>query len=150
MNALFAFLHHVAAFTLVSALVVQFVQLRGELSLESARRLRVADRIYGAAAGAVLVLGLVRAFAYEKGISYYLHSAPFWGKVALFLIIGCISIYLTVEFSSWKKALDQGVIPVVSKSKLQTMHKVIHFELAGILLLLFCAALMAKGIGYWG
>ena len=38
MSTLFAFLHHLAAFTLVSAIAIEFVLLRGELTLWSARR----------------------------------------------------------------------------------------------------------------
>ena len=41
MIVLFAFLHHLAAFVLVAAIAVEFVLLRGELTLWSARRLQV-------------------------------------------------------------------------------------------------------------
>ena len=47
MTSLFAFLHHLAAFTLVAALAVEFVLLRGELTLARARQILSADRIYG-------------------------------------------------------------------------------------------------------
>ena len=43
MTVLFAFLHHLAAFTLVSALALEFVLVRQELTLANARRLHVAD-----------------------------------------------------------------------------------------------------------
>lgn len=39
MSTLFAFLHHLAAFTLVAAIAVEFVLLRGELSTSVARRI---------------------------------------------------------------------------------------------------------------
>ena len=51
MAALLAFLHHVAAFVLVSALVVEFMLVRDELNVRNARRLQVADLVYGIAAG---------------------------------------------------------------------------------------------------
>lgn len=38
MSTLFAFLHHRAAFTLVSALAVEFILIGQELSLAAARR----------------------------------------------------------------------------------------------------------------
>ena len=78
--ALFAFLHHVAAFTLVAALAVEFVLIREEITLPAARRLLLADLVYGAAAGSVLAVGLLRVFFFEKGPYYYLHSAPFIAK----------------------------------------------------------------------
>jgi putative membrane protein len=150
MAALFAFLHHVAAFALVAALVVEFVLIRGELTVESARKIVRFDAVYGAAAGLVLVIGLLRVFYFEKGAAYYFHSAPFLAKLALFAAIGLLSIVPTLEFLSWRKALAQGQVPVTDPRKLRTMRSIIHYELAGVVLLLACAALMTRGIGYAG
>ena len=47
MSTLFAFFHHVAAFTLVSALAVEFVLIRQELTLANARRLPIVDAVTG-------------------------------------------------------------------------------------------------------
>jgi putative membrane protein len=66
MIVLFAFLHHLAAFTLVAAVALEFVLLRGELTLWSARRLQVADMILGLAAGVLLIVGLVRVVWLER------------------------------------------------------------------------------------
>jgi putative membrane protein len=71
MSALFAFLHHIAAFALVAALTVEFVLLRDELTLNSARRIAFADLAFGIAAGVVFVAGLLRVFYLEKGAGYY-------------------------------------------------------------------------------
>ena len=62
MTTLFAFLHHVAACTLVSALAVALVLLRQELTLAVARRLPIADAVLGVSAGILLVVGLLRVF----------------------------------------------------------------------------------------
>ena len=62
MTALFAFLHHLCAFTLVSAVAIEFTLIRGELTLSSARRLQVTDMVLGIVAGALLVIGLLRVF----------------------------------------------------------------------------------------
>lgn len=143
---LFAFLHHLAAFTLVSALVVEFVLVRDELTIRSARKLQRADRIFGIAAGLVLILGLLRVFYFEKGASYYASSTPFIAKASLFVAVGLLSIYPTLEFLSWSKALKQGQTPVVSDRKMGSIRSVIHLELAGVVLLILCAVLMAKGV----
>ena len=55
MTVLFAFLHHLAAFTLVAAIAIEFVLLRGELTLWTARRLQVTDAMLGGAATVLLV-----------------------------------------------------------------------------------------------
>jgi hypothetical protein len=47
MSTLFAFLHHLCAFTLVSAVAIEFALIRQELTLASARRLQVTDLVLG-------------------------------------------------------------------------------------------------------
>src|SRR5882757_2711932 len=104
MTVVFAFLHHLAAFTLVAAVAIEFVLLRGELTLWAARRLQATDAILGAAATALLVVGLARVFWFEKGPAYYFHSHAFLTKFALFIVVGLLSIVPTLEFLSWRKA----------------------------------------------
>ena len=150
MAALLAFLHHVAAFTLVSAFAIEFVLIRHELTLKNARALLVADLVAGASAGAVLVVGLLRVFFFEKGAAYYFHSVPFLAKLTLFMLVALLSIYPTREFLSWRQSLKEGRAPVVDPIKQRAIRSVLHVELAAIVLLVLNAALMARGIGYAG
>jgi len=150
MAAILAFLHHLAAFALVAALAVEFVLIRDTLTVESARKIVRADMVFGLSSGVVLVVGLLRVFYFEKGAAYYLHSAPFLAKLALFAAVGLLSIYPTREFLSWRAALRQGQVPVVDPGKLRTLRSVMHWELAGVALILLFAALMSRGIGHFG
>lgn len=150
MAAFISFLHFLGAFALVAALTVEFVLIRDELTLGTARKLRVADIIYGAAAGTVLLAGLLRVFYFEKGSAYYLGSVPFIAKMTLFVTVALLSIYPTVVFNSWRKPLRQGQVPVVSDQQRRRLRSLMHWQLAGVVLLILCAALMAKGIGYRG
>lgn len=150
MSALFAFLHHAAAFALVGALAVEFALIRDDLTLRRARALQLADAVIAVSATVVLLVGFLRVFYFEKGSAYYFHSAPFLAKVALFVVIALLSFYPTVEFLSWSRALKQGRVPVVSPHKLRTIRRIIHWELAGVVLLVLCAALMARGVGFFG
>jgi putative membrane protein len=140
----FAFLHHLAAFALVAALVVEMVLLKGELTLQGARRLQGIDALYGASAGILLVVGLLRVFYFEKGAAYYFHSAPFIAKLVLFIAVGLLSIYPTVTFRRWRKQ------PSVTEASLRKVRSVVHVQLAGIVLILLCAAMMARGVGFFG
>src|SRR5437763_1258254 len=90
MSTLFAFLHHVCAFTLVSAVAIEFALIRQELTLASARRLQVTDLVFGVAAGALLLIGLARVFLFEKGSDYYFHSHAFMAKFSIFIVIGLL------------------------------------------------------------
>ena len=148
MTVLFAFLHHLAAFTLVAALAVEFMLLRGELTATRARQILSADRIYGISAGLILLVGLARVFHFEKGASYYFHSIPFIAKLSLFVMVGLLSIYPTVQFLSWRTDVRQGRTPAATDEKVRRIRTIIHLQLAAIAVLILCAALMARGIGH--
>ena len=137
-----AFLHHVAAFTLVAAIVVEFVVIRDELTPRTARRLARADLVLGLSAGVLLVVGLLRVFHFEKGAAFYLHNAAFIAKMVLFVAVALLSIYPTVKFLAWRKGIDPAAVPAI--------RRILHLELVGVVLILLCEALMARGIGFFG
>ena len=150
MAAVLAFLHHLAAFMLVAALAIEFVLIRGELGVRSARRLQLTDMFFGLSSGVVLLVGLLRVFQFEKGAAYYFYSAPFLAKLVLFAAVGLLSIIPTMEFLSWRKRLKQGQTPVLSPEKRRRLRAVLHWELAGVVLIILCAALIARGVGQFG
>ena len=145
MSTLFAFLHHLCAFTLVAALAIEFTLIRQELTPASARRLQVTDMVLGISAGALLLIGLGRVFLFEKGSDYYFHSYAFIAKLSIFLVVGLSSMIPTIEFLSWNKPLSEGKAPDISARQLRLVTAVIHGELFAIVLILLCAAIMARG-----
>jgi putative membrane protein len=142
LTSFFAFLHHAAAFSMAGALAVQFVLIRGELNATTARKLARTDMVYGLSATALLVIGLLRVFYFEKGAAYYFQNGAFLAKLVLFVLIALLSIYPTVKFIAWRKGFDASSVPAI--------RRIIHLELAGVMLILLCAALMADGIGFFG
>ena len=150
LSALFAFLHHAAAFTLFGALIVERVLTQGELTVDNARRILTSDMVFGIAAGVVLVVGMLRVAFFEKGPEYYWHSGTFIAKLSLFVIVGLLSIYPTVEFLKWRKPLREGMPPVVPAAKMQAIRTLVRVELGGVMLVILFAALMARGIGFYG
>jgi putative membrane protein len=149
-SALFAFLHHAAAFLLVAVVMVELVLLRAELTVASARTLLRMDSVYGLSAIVLLVVGFVRVFSTEKGAGYYFHSGPFLVKLALFIVVGLLSILPTVQFVGWRKALKDGRAPQLDDSKRRRLRMFIHIELTLLFVIMLCAALMARGIGFIG
>src|ERR1043166_9660331 len=95
MPALFAFLHHIAAFVVFSTLFTELMLTRNEITANIARSLLRVDAIYGVSAGALVAFGLVRVYATEKGAAYYLHSGTFIAKMLLFVAVRLLSIYPT-------------------------------------------------------
>ncbi len=147
MNAVVAFAHHLAAFLLVSTLVVESALLNGALDRERMRQLQRMDLLYGLAAGMIVLVGLARVFWFEKGPAYYGHNAFFMAKMTLFGVVGVLSVYPTVVFLRWGKSLRQGAMPEIAPAQLLRLRRVVKAELAGLAGVLFCAAMMAKGYG---
>ena len=145
MSTLFAFLHHLTAFTLVAAIAVEFMLIRQQITRPVAIRLLATDAVLGAAATLLLVIGLLRVFYFEKGATYYFSSHAFLGKLSAFIIVALLSAVPTIEFLSWRRAVTAGEAPTVSERKLKTVRVILHFELIGIVVILACAAIMAKG-----
>ncbi|HLF11975.1 MAG TPA: DUF2214 family protein [Gammaproteobacteria bacterium] len=145
-----AFLHHAAAFLLVALVTVELVLMKAELTLISARTLVRMDTAYGIAAVALLVVGLLRVFYTEKGAGYYFNSGTFIAKVALFIIVGVISIYPTMQFLGWRKALNQRQVPILDADKRRRIRLILHVELTLLFAVMLFAVLMARGIGFIG
>ena len=147
-SALMAFLHHAAAFTVVAALAVEVALFKPPLSVQQARRLLGTDMIYGTAAGIVLAVGLLRVTYFEKGPAYYWHDVFFLIKFAAFIGAALISIYPTVTYGPWRRDLRAGTAPVVPPARVRTVRLCLMLQLSAILVILACAALMARGFGY--
>jgi putative membrane protein len=145
-----AFLHHAAAFVLMGALMVELVLLKGELTLTSARSILRMDAVYGVSATILLIVGFLRVFHTEKGADYYFGSGPFLAKITLFVIVGLLSIYPTVQFARWRAALRASQVPSFDDARLRTVRIVIHTELTLVLVIILCAVLMARGVGFIG
>jgi putative membrane protein len=148
--AIMAFLHHLAAFTVVSCLVAEIVLLKPPLSVAQARRIQRTDVLFGISSGVVLAVGVLRMLYFEKGAGYYLSDAFFLTKFVAFMLAGFISIYPTVLFQSWSKALKQGIAPDIPAAQLRRARMCLMWETTAIVVILFCAAFMARGLGYFG
>lgn len=147
MPALFASLHHLAFLALAVSLTMQLVLLGQPLTLQNARKLQIADRVLGASAVTLLVVGFMRVFQFEKGAAYYFHNGAFHGKITLFVIAALLSIYPTLQFLRWSKPLRQGQVPQLADNQRRKLRIIVHAELTAMAGMALCAALMAKGIG---
>jgi putative membrane protein len=146
-SALMAFLHHVAAFTVVGALIAEVVLFKPPLTAAQARRIQRADQVFGASATALLIIGLLRVSYFEKGAHYYFSNDFFLTKLSLFILAALISIYPTVLFISWNKALKQGEVPTLTPQAATRARMCMMLEMTAILGILLCAPFMARGIG---
>lgn len=150
MNTFIAFIHHLFFVAIMLILSAEMLTLKQPLTLISARKIQIYDAIYGVSAIMILIIGGLRIMYFEKGADYYMHSASFIAKMILFLIVGLISIQPTITFIKWSKSLKQGIVPTLSNAQNRKLRMIIHVELTLLGLMILCAVLMAKGIGYFG
>ena len=143
-----AFIHHIAAFIVVGALMVELVVLRNELTIPSARSVLRMDMAYGIAALVLLAVGFVRVLHTEKGAAYYFASGPFLVKLTLFILVGLLSIYPTMKFLAWRKALREGRVPEFDAGTRRRVRMLIHIELTLIFVIILMAIMMARAIWY--
>jgi putative membrane protein len=146
-TALMAFLHHLMAFTLVACVVYEFIAYRKGLTLEEARRIQRADLMYGISAGLLLIVGVLRVLYFEKGPAFYVNNPFFWLKMNTFLVVGLLSIDPTIRYLRWNKILKQNQLPEISDKEFRRTRIILTLEVIGLAIILFAAALMARGAG---
>lgn len=146
-NSIMASLHHIAAFTVAACLVYEFVAYRQNLTVAEARNIQRVDLAYGIAAGLVLVVGFLRVYFFEKGSNYYFANHVFWTKMALFVIVGLLSVYPTIRYIKWNPLLAENKAPEIPEKEYNNIRILLWLEMAGLVLILFAAPLMARGIG---
>lgn len=147
-SSFIAFLHFAFAFGIVATLFFEWFTFSRTPTLREAQQLAAADRWYGAFAGGLLAVGLLRVFYFEKGWEFYKAMPFFHLKLTLFVVIGLLSIYPTVTFARWKPALQAGQAPQVPPTQYQRISRLLGLQMLLLLVLLLSASLMAKGVRF--
>jgi putative membrane protein len=107
-------------------------------------RLAVVDRIYGIAAGAVLLTGVARTWWGIKGTSWYWHQPLLHLKLALFIAVGLLSIKPTIMFIRWRKQLAaDGTLP--SQQEVKTARRWVMVQAHIIAVIPLAAVFLARG-----
>jgi putative membrane protein len=146
-SALFAFFHFFAVFGLFATVFVEWQTMSRNPSYAEARRIQRCDRWYGIFAVVVLIVGFLRVYYFEKGHAFYTASPFFHAKLALFVLVGLLSIYPTIRFIKWRPQTSQGQAPAVSEQEYRRIMTVLRAELLLLLGVALCASLMARGVG---
>ena len=147
-NAFFAFIHFVAAFGVVTTVMYELITFQRNLSQQDAKRILKADRIYGLSALMVLLVGFTRVYAFEKGSAFYFSSPFFHLKLTAFIIVGLLSIYPTIRFVKWREFLKENNPPEMTDKEYSRIYWLLRAEVIGLLIVMFSASMMAKGIWF--
>src|SRR5215216_488117 len=146
-TALMAFLHHIFAFTLTACLVYEFIAYQKNMGIAEIRRMQRVDLAYGISAGLLLVVGLLRVFFFEKGPNFYLHNPFFWVKMTAFVLVALLSLDPTIRYIRWNRTLQQNKVPEILESEYKRTRILLWLEVIGVVVILFAAPMMARGIG---
>lgn len=146
-DALLAWLHYLAIFSLIVPLAAEAVLLRTDMPAAAVRRLARYDLAYLACALAVIATGLLRLFYGAKGAPFYLPNPWFHAKMGLFVLIALLSLRPTMAFLKWRRQARMlpGFVPTNTEIRRIRRWVMVQVHLFGFLPLF--AALMARGIG---
>lgn len=148
-DAFFAYLHFAAIFTLVWFLAKEWTLLKAGAANLDLPRLARADAGFGIAAVAVVATGVCRATLGAKPWAFYVTNPTFHVKIALFVLVGIVSIWPTLAFIRWRKA---GSDPNyrVPEAEWRRIKRLVMMELHGVALIPIFAVLMARGFRLFG
>jgi putative membrane protein len=146
-SALFAFLHFVAVFGIFGTVFLEWQTMSRNPSHAEASRMQRCDRWYGISAVVVLIVGFLRVFYFEKGPAFYMASPFFLAKLALFVLVGLLSIYPTIRFLKWRPQTRQGQAPAISEPEYLRIMLFLRAELVLLLGVALCASLMSRAVG---
>ncbi|MGH7386433.1 MAG: DUF2214 family protein [Candidatus Rokuibacteriota bacterium] len=146
-SAVVSSLHLLALAIGLPAVFLRGRALKGALDADGLRRLLAADNVWGVAAALWIVTGLLRAFGgLEKGTEFYLRSPLFWTKMALLVVVLLLEIRPMVTFIRWRSRLGRG--QTVDTSPARALYTLNHIQLAVVVVMVFVASLMARGVGF--
>jgi putative membrane protein len=148
LDAILAYLHFSAIFTLFGFLVAEIVLFRGPLEPWVIRLLGRLDLWYFGSAIVVLVTGFARLVFGAKGPDFYLSAWPIYVKIALFLVVGVMSIGPTLRFIAWRRELEhdpQWRVPDAERAK---VRRTLMIEIHVAALIPLMAVIMARGLGH--
>ena len=145
-SAVVAALHYLALAIGLPAVFSRGHALKGPLDDAGLRQLFAADTAWGLAALLWLATGLLRAFAgLEKGSSFYLASGLFRLKMGLFLAVVALEVRPMLTFIRWRRARAAG--RPIDRGPVALLDRLNHLELALVVIMVFVASAMARGLG---
>ena len=148
LDAALAYLHYLAIFMLFAFLSVQAVLIKRPIDAENLRTLGRIDMLYGISALAVLATGFLRAIYGAKGPDFYFNAWPIYAKIALFLVVGIMSIKPTLTFIAWRRAMQHDAAWRVPADEQSRTRRLISIEVHLAALIPVFAVIMSRGLGH--
>lgn len=150
LEAILAYVHFLAILTMVVFIASEAALCRVEwLNAAAVERIARVDMVYGIAAIAVLLTGLARTWWGIKGTAWYWTNPLLHVKLGLFIIIGVLSIFPTLTYFRWRKAVRaSGTLP--DAAEIRKTRKLVMIQAHLIALVPLVAVFLARGFGARG
>ena len=147
LEALLAYAHILAILTMVVFSSSEAALCRVEwLNAAVVERLAKVDRVYGIAAVAVIATGVARTWWGMKGTAWYWTNPLLHLKLTLFVVVGLISVFPTLRYLRWRKALRAtGALP--AEAEVRKTRKLVMVQAHLIAVIPLLAVFLARG--YW-
>ena len=147
LEALLAYAHLLAILTLVVFISSEAALCRVEwMNAKVVERMVTLDRIYGMAAGAVLLTGFARIGWGIKGASWYWGNGLLHLKLGLFVAVALMSIRPTLMFIRWRRQLRSGA-GLPDEAQVRLARKWVMWQAHLIALIPLAAVFLARGFG---
>jgi putative membrane protein len=143
----FAVAHHLLIFSLAGILAFEISVIHLGMTGKEIIRVARIDAWYGILAGAILLVGFLRAIFAAKGWDYYSVNLFFWAKIAAFIGVGLLSIVPTMAIIRWRGALAPNLAFSPIKNDLRNVRRFLWAEATVFALIPVFAAAMARGYG---
>jgi putative membrane protein len=140
-DILIRYLHLFAVVILAGSVIIENMAIAKTVTKEDIHQLLKVDAAYGISAAVVLACGLALWLWVGKPSEFYNTNPLFHAKVALFILVGLLSIYPTVFFIRQRRN-DSDSISVPNG-----VIKALRVELILLAIIPLLAFLMARGIG---
>ncbi len=147
LEAILAYLHLLAILTMVVFIASEAALCRVEwLNAAVVERLAKVDLVYGIAAVAVLATGVARTWWGMKGTAWYWTNPLLHVKLTLFIVIGVLSIFPTLTYIRWRKAVRaSGALP--AEAEIRKTRKLVMVQAHLLAVIPLVAVFLARGFG---
>jgi putative membrane protein len=147
LEAILAYLHLLAILAMVVFISSEAALCRVQwLNAAVVERLAKVDLVYGIAALLVLATGIARTVWGVKGSAWYWTNPLLHVKVTLFIVIGVTSIFPTLTYIRWRKALRaNGALP--GEAEIRKTRRLVMVQAHLIAVIPLAAVFLARGFG---
>lgn len=146
-DLILAIAHHLAVFTLVAIFAAEFALLRPGIEGKRLGQLGALDGAYGATAGLVIIVGIIRVIFGPAGWEYYVGNWVFWAKMIAFAGVGLASIPPTKAIARWRKAAKADVRFAPVAAEISAARRFLFLQAGLLVFIPSFAAAMARGYG---